>query len=156
VKTIPLLFWCLASAGVAQRPASNLKDPNLSCITALELPTRGLSATGARASGTVNAEIHIGSRGEVSRLDLRGGEPALQGEVQVAIGLSEFSDRCAGQTVELVFAFTLENPPTSSIIPPGVRFLPPNRFELIFRRRRPNIEEAPPPPASGKNEASQP
>ena len=60
--------------------------------------------------------------------------------------LSQFAATCDSRTVEFVFGFTLQEPATDSIRPPGVRFLPPNRFELIFRRVKPNLDFAPTQP----------
>ena len=124
----------------AQEP---LVGPDLSCISSLELPTRGLLAAGAGTSGTVHAAAEIGKEGQLSKLRLTGGNPGLQGEVRVAMNLSQFAARCHDRTVECVFGFTLEDPPTDSIIPPGVRFVPPNRFELVFRRVKPSYDLAP-------------
>jgi hypothetical protein len=147
MNKISLLLMCVACAGASQAQpiASAAQDPNLSCIKALELPTRGLIAVMGE-SGTVNARIHINSRGGVRRLELRGGDTALQAEVRVAIGMSNFLPRCAGQTVNLVFAFKLEYPAVADITPPGVRFRPPNRFDLVFRHRKTHLQLAPPPP----------
>jgi hypothetical protein len=117
---------------------------NLSCVSSLELPTRGLLAAGAGASGIVHVFARIGRDGRLSNLKLDGGNPGLQGEVGVAINLSRFAVKCQDRTVEFIFAFTLEDPPTDSIIPPGVRFIPPNRFELVFRRLRPNYDPSSP------------
>jgi hypothetical protein len=112
----------------------------LSCVQFLELPTRGLFAARAGDSGTVHASIQIGNDGGLSKLDLSGGNPGLQAEVRVAMNLSQFAEACKGSTVEFVFAFTLKDPPTDSIAPPGVRFIPPNRFEFVFLRVRKNLE----------------
>ena len=125
----------------AQEPSV---EQDLSCISFLELPTRGLLAAGAGTSGTVHVAAEIGKEGQLSKLTLTGGNPGLQGEVRVAMNLSQFAVRCHDRTVGLVFAFTLEDPPTDSIIPPGVRFVPPNRFELVFRRVKPSYDPAPP------------
>jgi hypothetical protein len=124
----------------AQDPGSRL---DFSCIDFLELPTRGLLAAGAGTSGTVRAVAQIGKEGQLSKLTLTGGNRGLRGEARVAMNLSRFAAKCQGRSVEVVFAFTLEDPPTDSIIPPGVRFVPPNRFELVFRRVKPNIDFVP-------------
>ena len=60
------------------------------------------------------------------------------------MNLSQFAARCEDRTIEFVFAFKLEDPPTDHIVPPAVRFVPPNRFELIFRRIKPDLYLAPP------------
>ena len=124
----------------AQPPSSSV---DLSCVSSLELPTRGLLAAGAWSSGTILALGQIGKRGQLSKLQLRGGNRGLQGEVRVAMSLSQFNARCEGRTVEFAFAFTLEDPPTDNIVPPVVRFVPPNRFELIFRRVKPSYDPVP-------------
>jgi hypothetical protein len=124
-----------------QEPAA---DTDFSCISSLELPTRGLLAAGAGASGTVHVAAEIGKEGQLAKLTLTGGNPGLQGEVRVAMNLSRFAARCHYRTVGFVFAFTLQDPPTDSITPPGVRFVPPNRFELVFRRVKPSYDPAPP------------
>jgi hypothetical protein len=118
---------------------------DMSCIVSLELPTTGLLAPRAEDSGTVRAVVHIGEAGHPSKVDLMGGNKGLQGDVQVAMKLSDFAPDCEGRTLEFVFAFTLEGPPTHTRIPPGVTFKPPNRFDLVFRRLKPNIEHPPPP-----------
>ena len=124
-----------------QKPVSNV---DLSCVDALELPTRGLIAAGAGSSGVVHAVARIGEAGKLSNLRLEGGNRGLRGEVRVAMNLSQFAAKCRDRTIDFVFAFTLEDPPTDSIIPPGVRFVPPNRFELVFREVKPNYDPAPP------------
>lgn len=124
----------------AQEPTA---DPDLSCFSSLELPTRGLFAAGAGTSGSVIAAAEIGRGGKLSKLRLTGGNPGLQGEVRVAMNLSQFAAKCHGQTVKVVFGFILEDPPIDHIIPPGVRFVPPNRFELVFRRVKPSYDPAP-------------
>ena len=127
---MPALLLGQTRASAADRP----------CVKSLELPTRGLLAAGAGSSGTVVATVLIAKDGSVQRLDLTGGNRVLQGEVRVAIGLSKFDSVCQGQNVEFIFAFTLEDPPTDAIIPPAVQFLPPNRFELTFRRLKPRVD----------------
>lgn len=124
-----------------QKPASNV---DLSCVDYLELPTRGLIAAGAGSSGVVHAVARIGADGKLSDLRLDGGNRGLRGEVRVAMNLSKFAAKCLDRTMDFVFAFTLEDPPTDSIIPPGVRFVPPNRFELVFRKVKPFFDLAPP------------
>jgi hypothetical protein len=111
-----------------------------SCVKSLELPTRGLLAARAGTSGTVHATGRIGEDGQLDKLDLTDANRILQGEVRVAMNLSKFDARCKGQSVEFIFAFTLEGPATDYIIPPAVRFAPPNRFELTFRRVKPNVD----------------
>ena len=49
---------------------------------------------------------------------------------------------CEDRTIEFVFAFKLEDPPTDHIVPAAVRFVPPNRFELVFRRIKPILDLA--------------
>jgi hypothetical protein len=78
--------------------------------------------------------------------NLTGGNDALQAEVRVAVNLSRFKPECKGRKIEIVYVFTLQDPPTDTVIPPAVRFVPPNRFELTFRRVKPNPE----PPAPVK------
>jgi hypothetical protein len=92
----------------------------------------------------VHAAARISADGKLSKLRLDGGNRALQGEVRVAMNLSQFATKCHDRTIDFVFAFTLEGPPTDSIIPPGVRFVPPNRFELVFRKVKPWLDIAPP------------
>jgi hypothetical protein len=75
----------------------------------------------------------------------------LKGEVQVAMQLSRFASRCSGKEIKLVFMFTLTDPPVDSVLPPAVQFVPPNRFELTFRRLRANVDPvSPPKPAAGR------
>jgi hypothetical protein len=95
-------------------------------------------AARAGAPGEVYAVVRIGKDGQVDKLDLTGANQGLQAEVRVAMNLSKFDVRCEGESLRFIFAFTLEDPPTDNIVPPGVRFLPPNRFELIFRRVKPH------------------
>jgi hypothetical protein len=109
-------------------------------VESLALPTSGILASRASASGSVRADVTIGTAGQVSKLGLDGGDAALRGEVGAALGISRFQARCAGRKVKLEFAFTLIDPPSDNIIPPAVRFVPPNRFELTFRRVKPTID----------------
>jgi hypothetical protein len=140
-----LAVFCVCSS-VANAAQGGRVD--LSCVTSLELPTHGLLAAAAAESGTVDAEFYLDADGQVSKLELRGGNPGLRGEVRVAIELSKFAARCKGRQLKFIFAFTLEDPPTDSILPPAVRFVPPNRFELTFRRVKPNYDPGSPPPKS--------
>jgi hypothetical protein len=55
-----------------------------SCVESLELPTRGLFAARAGASGEVHAVVRIGKDGQVDKLDLTGANQGLQAEVRVA------------------------------------------------------------------------
>lgn len=116
----------------------------LACVTSLELPTRGFLAATSSSSGTVHARIEIGLSGRASRIELSGANPLLQGEVRVGLNQSRFSEKCSGKQVELLFQFTLEGSPTDTLRPPAVRFLPPNRFELVFRRLKPVLDGPPP------------
>ena len=136
-----LLFMAFASAALGDEAAARV---GLSCATSLELPTHGIMAAKAGTSGVVTAKIHIGEAGQVSDLQLSSDNRYLEGEVRVAIDLSKFAARCKRRVLELIFSFTLQDPPTDSIVPPAVRFLPPNRFELIFRRVKPNHESPAP------------
>jgi hypothetical protein len=120
---------------------------DLSCVSSLELPTHGLLAARARQSGTVTASLQIGPGGSLAKSHFASDDPALEREVQIALNLSRFKKSCAGKKVEIIFSFELEDPPADSVLPPDVRFLPPNRFELVFRRVSPNLDpvSAPPP-----------
>jgi len=126
-----------AVALYAQKPTL---EQDLSCVKYLELPTRGLLAAGAGGSGTVHAVAEVGGDGQMAKLRLTGGNSGLQGEVRVAMNLSRFTSSCSNRSVEFVFVFALEDPPTESVIPPGVRFVPPNRFDLVFRKVKPNYD----------------
>jgi hypothetical protein len=141
------LCAAIAAAVNAQTPPA---DTDLSCFTSLLLPTTGAFAARAGTSGTVRARFAIGKQGELSSLDIMGENQVLNAEVRVALSLSQAAARCKNRTVELVFAFTLKDPMTDYIAPPGVRFMPPNRFELTFLRVRPNIDSAPPSSAPEK------
>jgi hypothetical protein len=131
----------LASAAMPQQ-RSSIFDP--SCIESLELPTRGLLAARSPTSGTVRAEVHIGDQGRTEKLVLTGGNPFLEGEVHVALKGSRFAPRCQGRKLEFVFGFTMEEPARYDLIPPAVRFIPPNRFELIFKRLKPHFDHTGP------------
>lgn len=141
------LSIAFSSSAIAAQNASL----DWSCVTSLELPTHGLIAARAGASGTVNAHLRLGKNGKVSELRLTGDSPALEGEVRVAIGLSRFAPRCKGRAIDLIFSFTLEDPLGDSIIPPRTRFFPPNRFDLVFRKLKPTSLESPTPPEPGNN-----
>ena len=67
---------------------------------------------------------------------LEGPKP-VQYEVSVALALSEFNDRCVGHTMTIVFVFELFGQPTDESYLPETAYLPPNRFVLRFRRRKP-------------------
>lgn len=116
---------------------------SLSCISSLELPTRGLAAARASGSDTVVATVRVGTRDALPKIELVGGDLGLKTEVEVALRESKFSDRCTGKDIKLIFEFRLQDPPTENITPPVVRFLPPNRFLLIFRRVAPVVDLAP-------------
>jgi hypothetical protein len=145
--TVMFMLLALLPAVLSAQP-DPVKD--LSCFDVLELPTPGFFAAGAPASGTVEVRAYIGAGGAISKLELAGESVALKAEVNVAMQLSHFAPRCSGRTISVVFAFTLEDPPSDSIIPPIARFRPPNRFELTFRRVKPNIDPGSPPPPPPK------
>ena len=140
-RIVVLLVVCASSAALAQDAATTT---DLSCVTSLKLPTHGFLAARAGTSGVVTAKIHIGDAGRVAELRFVSDNRYLQGEVQVAIELSTFAAQCDGRVLELVFSFTLEDPPADTIIPPAVQFLPPNRFALIFRRVKPSHDPGSP------------
>jgi len=123
------------------------KGFDLSCVTSLDLPTHGFLAA-ASESGTVEVEIHLDGKTKAANVELRGGNPGLQGEVRAAIEMSKFGARCNGRVLKFVFAFTVQDPASDSILPPAVRFVPPNRFELTFRRVKPNHDPGSTPPHS--------
>jgi hypothetical protein len=118
---------------------------DLSCVKSLDLPTHGIIASGSPESGVVTAEIQVGEKGDLADLRLSGGNQLLQGEVRVAIQLSTFAAQCKGRVLKFLFSFTLQEPATDSILPPAVQYLPPNRFELTFRRRKPTYDPGSPP-----------
>ena len=123
---------------------TRIAPSDFSCVESLELPTRGLLAAGAGKSGTVSAIVHIGDGGHVEKLELVGDNKILNAEVRVAMNLSQFTAKCSGRQFGLVFEFVLEDPPTNTLIPPAVRFLPPDRFALTFRRLKPIVDMSPP------------
>lgn len=139
-----LMALSLNAPCVAQQQPAGFAD--LVCTTSLMLPTHGILAATATASGVVTTEGKIAVDGEIADLEIHGGDLALQSEVRIAMQLSKFAARCKGRKVRFIFSFTLQDPPTDSILPPEVHFLPPNRFELTFRRRKPNLDPAGPPP----------
>jgi outer membrane biosynthesis protein TonB len=129
----------MTSGGSAAQQAKSFEG---SCIRWLELPTRGLLAARAERSGTVHAAIEISNDGRATSVRLTSDNPLLKSEVQVAIQQSRFDPSCSGKTMEFIFAFTLEGAPADSLIPPGVRFIPPNRFEFVFRRLKRSVDPA--------------
>lgn len=138
-----LVAFCAPAFGQAGRQSGDLF-----CVSSLELPTHGLLAARAPRSGIVKALVLIGPRGIPSDVFFTSDDTALEREVQIAINLSRFKRSCQGRKVELVFSFELTEPATDSILPPEVRFLPPNRFELIFRRVKSNLDPASVPPSN--------
>lgn len=135
------LLACCSGILFAQ---SQTSAGDLSCIESLELPTKGLLAARAQTSGVVRATISLGKEQKPDKVDLSGSDNLLTNEVRVAINLSRFSNHCAGRTLVLVFAFNLEEPAVDTVMPPAVRFKPPNRFEIDVRRVNGNIDPAPP------------
>lgn len=123
------------------------ESADFSCVNSLELPTRGLFAARAPGSGSVRAMVTIGKEGTLSKMQFTTDGPApqvLEAEVRVALDSSRFEQRCSGRTLEFVFSFRVEDPPTDFILPPAVRFQPPNHFELVFRRVKANLDPTPP------------
>ena len=139
--SILLKVWALSAvAAVSVLAQEPMPGTNLACIESLTLPTRGLLAARAGHSGTVEAVVNVTSADSPPEVILHGDNPLLEGEVQVALSLSRFGPRCAGSRISFSFVFKLEDPPTDSIVPPAVRFMPPNRFELTFRRVKANLD----------------
>src|SRR5262249_23752927 len=56
-----------------------------------------------RLRRSVNNVVWVAQNGQVGKLDLTGGNRILQGEVEVAMSLSQFEGRCENQTLELIF-----------------------------------------------------
>lgn len=133
-----LLSWVVVPALLTGQTQNSTAD--YSCTKSLELPTKGLFAAGAKTSGTIEAVVRISKDGLVDQLHLTGRDPDLQAEVRAVMSLSKFDSRCVGQSLKFVFAFTVEDPATDNIIPPRVQFMPPNRFQLTFRRVKPNFD----------------
>jgi hypothetical protein len=77
----------------------------------------------------------------------------LKAEVDVAMQLSQFAARCYNKKLTFEFRFTLEDPEGDNLLPPSVVFVPPNRFDLIFRKLAPIIEPPAPPPPQAKTGA---
>jgi len=139
IRTLVGLVVCAASFAIKGAQVST-SDTDLSCIASLALPTTGAFAARAGTSGTVRATITIGKGGELAKLDLDGKNPVLNAEVRVAMNMSAFVARCEDRTIAILFSFTLKDPMTDYILPPAVRFVPPNRFELTFSRVKPITE----------------
>jgi hypothetical protein len=135
---VVVFAWFVTPAMLKGQTRTSTADH--SCVKSLKLPTSGLFAARAGTSGTVHATIRIGEDGQLDKIDLTDGNRILQAEVRVAMNLSKFDVRCKGQSVEFIFAFTLEDPPIDNIVPPAVSFVPPNRFELTFRRVKPIVD----------------
>jgi hypothetical protein len=136
------IIFCAEAAS----PEEQASAMDVSCVTSLHLPTHGFFAARAPHSGTVHATVHLGTGGTPSKTQLVTDTPnpeGLEAEVRTALAGSDFAPRCAGRALEFFFAFTLEEPPADSILPPTVRFVPPNRFELVFRKVKPNYDPAP-------------
>jgi hypothetical protein len=114
---------------------------DLSCVLSLHLPT-DIDAAKSQQSGIVTVQIRRVAPNVVD-INLFGGNAALQNDVRAAMRLSLFAGRCKNQDT-FIFAFTFLDPPTGSILPPSVAFLPPNWFELTFRRRKPISNAASP------------
>jgi len=128
--------------GFAQ-PVDSGSHP-LACVQTLALPTQGVFAPHASSSAAVRVMVTIGEGGRVKEAVLRGGDKILQAEVKAALELSEFRTDCASKTEEITFSFKLIDPPVSAMLPPAVRFIPPNTFEIVYRRIRPRVEWAVP------------
>jgi len=144
--TILLASCCAAALPLLCTAQGSMPLHELGCVGALELPTRSILSARAVTSGTVIVTVQVGIDGKAAQIDMLGESAALKGEVQVAMTLSTFLPKCAGKKLELVFAFKLEDPPSESILPPGVRYMPPNRFELIVRKVKANQDAAVPLP----------
>ena len=116
------------------------KKEDLSCVVSLDLPTHGILAARSPNPGTVHATLSIGREGKPTKILMTTDTPSpegLEAEVGIALRDSQFAPSCDGRQLEFFFAFSLQDPPVDSILPPAVRFVPPNRFELTFRRVKP-------------------
>jgi hypothetical protein len=142
-----VLLAALLAAQLKAQPAPGKTLPpraSLSCVQSLFLPTTGRLAAHASGSGRVRATVTIGPKGDAVHLDTDGGDNFLKAEVMVAVEQSQFRTQCAGKKVVFDFDFTIvEEYPTDDVAPPLVRFVPPNRFELAFRRVKPIIDMPP-------------
>jgi hypothetical protein len=138
------LFICgvLASSvfchiGVSQVPAL---DPKMSCITQLHIPPFGPIAKIAKVDGTVRAAITIGQAGEVRTIKVEGPDPNLEREVRIYLTSSDYSPKCIGATVTVLFTFKREGPARHDLGHTTVLFRPPNHFTLISNPILPSLD----------------
>lgn len=140
---IRVLLLCIYWA-ISLGPQPSYAQDDFGCVESLVLPKTGIFAARAEGSGSVHALITVADSGGLKRLDMNGGDHALEGEVMMAMKASRFKPRCAGQMLSFVFDFTiLEENPSDHVFPPMIKVVPPNRFELTFRRVKGVVDAAP-------------
>ena len=103
-------------------------DAHMSCISRLEIPAYPGLATQARIeSGSIRVSVELGDAGSVQkiRIDSKSTHKGLfEREIQTSMGKSSFLQSCRGQTVGVVFKFTLGDGPRRET----VAFRYPNEF----------------------------
>lgn len=110
----------------------------LACITEMELPQP--QGTFVNITGEVTATVGIGQGGLVKTLKVRSETKILRNEVEYLLTKrTQYSASCAGQSVELEFAYVLEGEPARKVSG-RVVFRAPNRFVIISRPFIPIIE----------------
>ncbi|HEV1287229.1 MAG TPA: hypothetical protein VNU44_18055 [Bryobacteraceae bacterium] len=112
---------------------------DLGCIREMSVPTYSHVARRSATGGTVRAVVTIGPSSKAGKIEISGAESNLAEEVRIILdGATSYEEGCAGKQVELIFTFRLQGDPEWTP-PVFVRFAPPNRFIIISRPKKPNL-----------------
>lgn len=104
------------------------RDAHMSCIEKLEIPAYPKLATQARIEGgAFRVSVELGAAGSAQKISIDSKSPRkslFEQTIQTSIRRSTFLQSCSGQTVDVVFTFTLGDGPLREI----VAFRYPNEF----------------------------
>jgi len=116
------------TCGVCLAQGPQAPDANMSCIDRMEIPAYPKLATQARIEGgPFRVSVEVGAAGSVQKIsiDSKSSRKSLfEQTIQTSMRRSTFLQSCSGQTVDVVFTFTLGDGPLREI----VAFRYPNEF----------------------------
>ena len=116
------------ACGVCLAQGPQAPDANMSCINRMEIPAYPKLATQARIEGgPFRVSVEVGAAGSAKKISIDSKSPRkslFEQTIQTAIRRSTFLQSCSGQTVDVVFTFTLSDGPLREV----VAFHYPNEF----------------------------
>ena len=134
------LVWISNSISYAQGSPGEKEGTLVDCVTDMMIPAYGHVARRSKTGGSVRAVVTVGSSGAAEAIHITSVDEDLADEVRAYLkNATTYNPGCGGKQVNLLFTFELSGEPQHDP-PVWVRFLPPNRFIIMSRPHRPNID----------------